>query len=254
MYDFLVVLSNRKMRTIRIYQPGHYAIGQTITLSDTAVQHVGLVLRLTVGAQITLFCGNNYEYQAVLSAVQKKKIQATIQTMTLANRESPRQIHLAQSLAKGDKMEWIIQKAVELGVTSVTPLLTERSVVRLDAQRLEKKHQQWQAIALSACEQSGRNQIPTIHPACSLAHYLSQSTATYQWLLSPEAQTSWPKITEPSAELAILIGPEGGFSPEERDYAQQHQVKSIRLGPRILRTDTAALAAISILQNLYGDL
>lgn len=242
------------MRTIRIYQPGHYEIGQTIALSDAAAQHVGLVLRLNIGAKIILFRGDNYEYQAILSSVQKKKIQVTIESMTMTNRESPRQIHLAQSLAKGDKMEWIIQKAVELGIASITPLLTERSVVRLDAQRLEKKHQQWQAIAISACEQSGRNQIPMIYPACSFEQYLNHSTATYQWLLSPEAQASWPSISEKSAELAILIGPEGGFSPEELRYAQEHQVHSIRLGPRILRTETAAVTAIAILQNLYGDL
>lgn len=242
------------MRNIRIYQPGSYEVGQTIALSATAVQHVGLVLRLGVGDQIILFRGDNHEYQAVLHSVQKKSIQVTIQTKSYVNRESPRRIHLAQGIAKGDKMEWIIQKAVELGVASITPLITDRTVVRLGVQRLEKKHQQWQAIAIAACEQSGRNHIPTVHPVCSFADYLHRHPTSYQWLLSPDASSSWPSIPHDNAELAILIGPEGGFSPEELHQAQTHQVQHIRLGPRILRTETAALTALSILQNLYGDL
>lgn len=242
------------MRNIRIYQPGSYCIGQTITLSDAAAQHVGLVLRLSMGDKIILFPGDNHEYQAVLNTTHKKTIQVTIETKTHVNRESPRPIHLAQSLAKGDKMEWIIQKSVELGVTSITPLITDRTVVRLDAQRLEKKHQQWQAIAISACEQSGRNHIPIVHPACSFADYLHHSQANYQWLLSPEAHSTWPRGLEHNAELAILIGPEGGFSPEELHCAQSHHVQHIRLGPRVLRTETAAITALSILQSMYGDL
>ena len=242
------------MRTIRIYQPGPYQLGQTMTLNEAAAQHVGVVLRLTVGAKLTLFCGDNHEYQASITSAHKKTIQVHIEAVTLVNRESPRGIHLAQSIAKGDKMEWIIQKAVELGVASITPLITERSVLRLDAARLEKKQNQWQAISISACEQSGRNCIPVIQPACSFEHFLQNSSASLKWMLSPQAQQSWPSRPEPSAELALLIGPEGGFSPQELSYAAQYQVQSIRLGPRILRTETAAITAMGILQMLYGDL
>ncbi|MBP6918235.1 MAG: 16S rRNA (uracil(1498)-N(3))-methyltransferase [Legionellaceae bacterium] len=242
------------MRTIRIYQPGHYQLGQTLTLSEAGAQHVGLVLRLPEGANITLFCGDNYEYQAIITSIHKKRIQVCIEKVTLVNRESPRGIHLAQGIAKGDKMEWIIQKAVELGVASITPIVTDRSVVRLDANRLEKKQHQWQAISISACEQSGRNHIPTIHPTCSFEHFLQHSGAQFKWMLSPQAQQSWPEIPEYSAELALLVGPEGGFSPQELTYAEQHQVQGICLGPRILRTETAAITAIGILQMLYGDL
>lgn len=241
------------MRTIRIYQPGDYQLGQTIALSETAAQHVGVVLRLNVGTKITLFRGDNYEFDAIISSVQKKHIQVTIKSKLLVNRESPRVIHLAQSIAKGDKMEWIIQKAVELGVASITPLLTERCVVRLDEQRLEKKYQQWQAIAISACEQCGRNQLPTIYPACSFEQYLQTCPAEYKWILSPEAHESWPTLSNDSAELALLIGPEGGFSQQEITLAHKHQIQSIRLGPRILRTETAAVSALGVLQMLYGD-
>lgn len=242
------------MRTIRIYQPGDYHPGQTIPLSEDAAQHVGLVLRLKPGDRIILFRGDNYEFQAILSSVQKKHIQVTIESMNWVDRESPRKIHLAQSIVKGDKMEWVIQKSVELGVASITPLLTDHSVVRLDASRLEKKHQQWQAIAISACEQSGRNIIPIVYPACTFESYLKQSPAAHQWILSPTASQSWPTITHTNAELALLIGPEGGFSPTELDSAKDHQVQSIRLGPRILRTETAAITALGIIQSLYGDI
>lgn len=242
------------MKPIRIYQPGDYHVAQTLALSEDAAHHVGSVLRLTVGAKIILFRGDNYEGQAVITSVHKRKIQVIIESMTWVSRESPRRIHLAQSLAKGDKMEWIIQKAVELGVESITPLLTERSVVRLDSSRLEKKQHQWQAIAISACEQSGRNHIPTIHATCSFEQFLLHCPATHRWILSPTAQPSWPSISDDSAELALLIGPEGGFSPQELACADQHQVQGICLGPRILRTETAAIAAIGIMQRLYGDL
>lgn len=241
------------MRTIRIYQSGDYQIGQTIPLSETAAQHVGVVLRLNVGAKITLFRGDNHEFDAVVHSIQKKQIFVTIESKLLVNRESPRRIHLAQSIAKGDKMEWIIQKAVELGVASITPLLSERCVVRLDEQRLEKKLHQWQAIAISACEQSGRNQIPMINPACSFEQHLNQCSAQYQWMLSPEAHESWPTLSDESAELALLVGPEGGFSPQELALAHSHQIQGIRLGPRILRTETAAVTALGVLQMLYGD-
>jgi len=242
------------MRTIRIYQPGTYQTGDVITLSASATQHVGLVLRMTIGETLTLFRGDNYEFKTTLVSVQKKHIQARIESMTLVNRESPRKIHLVQALVKGDKMEWIIQKAVELGVSSITPLITERSVVRLNTERLQKKQLQWETIAIAACEQSGRNHLPVIHPTCSLEQYVKTSSKTQRWILSPEATQTWPKIDANASELALLIGPEGGFSDEEIKYAQDHHTQSIRLGPRILRTETAAITGIGIMQMKYGDL
>lgn len=241
------------MKNVRIYQTGDYEIGDVVTLSPSAAQHVGLVLRMTVGEQITLFPGNNSEYTATLCELQKKIIKARIENRSSVNRESPRTIHLAQAIAKGEKMEWVIQKAVELGVSSITPLLTERCVVRLDQERLLKKQQQWQAIAIAACEQCGRNIVPTIYASVSLERYLDTCTADYQLILSPLATTSWPTITNASAEIALLIGPEGGFTEQEiQNYRQQ--THTVRLGPRILRTETAALTALSILQMRYGDL
>ncbi|MCR9192428.1 MAG: 16S rRNA (uracil(1498)-N(3))-methyltransferase [Gammaproteobacteria bacterium] len=242
------------MRTIRVYQPGTYQTGDVITLSTSATQHVGLVLRMTAGETLTLFRGDNYEFKATLVAVQKKHIQACIESMTLVDRESPRKIHLVQALVKGDKMEWIIQKAVELGVSSITPLITEHSVVRLNTERLQKKQYQWEAIAIAACEQSGRNHLPVIHPTCSLEQYVTTSSTTQKWILSPKATQSWPEINADANELALLIGPEGGFSDAEIKCAHEHYTQSIRLGPRILRTETAAITGIGIMQMKYGDL
>ncbi len=242
------------MRTIRIYQPGHFNLGQTLTLSEAAAQHVGVVLRLTIGAKITLFGGDNFEYQAFIISIHKKKIDVCIKTVHQANRESFRAIHLAQSIAKGDKMEWIIQKAVELGVTRITPLVTERTNVRLSHERLEKKRHQWQAICISACEQSGRNHIPVIDNHCSLQHFLEMTSAAHKWMLSPQAEHTWPQQIDNEKELVLVVGPEGGFTEQELNFAADHDVQGMRLGPRVLRTETAAITGISILQKLYGDL
>ena len=241
------------MRHIRIFQAGSYQPGHIVTLSDSAAQHVGPVLRLAVGDGITLFCGDNREYQATLCDIQKKSIRVRIDSMRVVNRESPRPIHLAQAIAKGDKMEWIIQKAVELGVTSITPLLTERCVVRLDTPRLEKKQQQWHAIAIAACEQSGRNSVPTIYPCCTLDYYLHHCDAPTKLTLSPHTADTWPLIQESSTAIALIVGPEGGLSAAEIEETLHFQAYAVRLGPRILRSETAAITALGLIQMRYGD-
>lgn len=242
------------MRTIRIYQPGHYAVGEVIELSATASQHVGVVLRMQPEDEIILFCGDNREFIGRIAHVHKKKVTVSIVSEQPVNRESPRAIHLAQAISKGDRMEWVVQKAVELGVTSITPLLTTHCVVKLDAERLAKKQAQWQAIAIAACEQSGRNQVPIVHSACSLNEYLQACDATIKLVLHPYAAQSWREGLWATGDIALLIGPEGGLSEEEVIHAQTHGFESLCLGPRILRTETAAIAALSVLQALAGDL
>ncbi len=242
------------MRTIRIYQPGDYAVGESLELSATASQHVGVVLRMQPDDELTLFCGDNREFSASITCVHKKKVMVTITAEKNVNRESPRHIHLAQAISKGDRMEWVIQKAVELGVTSITPLFTTHCVVKLDAARLAKKQLQWQAIAIAACEQSGRNQLPIVHSACSLGEYLNTCESTMKLVLHPLAAKSWRDYTFSTANIALLIGPEGGLSDEEVSQAQTHDFQSLCLGPRILRTETAAIAALSVLQAIAGDL
>lgn len=242
------------MRTIRIYQEGHYLPGQTLTLSEAAGQHVGLVLRMQPGEQLTLFRGDNHECLATILTAHKRQITVQINTDNEVNHESPRAIHLAQAISKGDRMEWVIQKAVELGVSSITPLITTHCVVRLDAERMAKKQTQWQATAISACEQSGRNQVPTIHPTCSLDTYLKQCQAQFKWVLYPAAGKSWRDYPNLPGDMALLIGPEGGLSEDEINQAMTTQFQPLCLGPRILRTETAAITAISVLQAVYGDL
>ena len=242
------------MKTVRIYQAGPYEKGQTLALSDTAGQHVGVVLRMQVGEHITLFCGDNREFFATITATHKKKVSVMINAVCELSRESPRAIHLAQAISKGDRMEWVIQKAVELGVASITPLFTTHCVVRLDAERLNKKQAQWQAIAMAACEQSGRNQLPMIHQALSLETYLEQCHAKIKLVLHPNTAKSWRDYSFTEGDIALLIGPEGGLSDDEVSQAVATQFQSLCIGPRILRTETAAIAAISVLQAISGDL
>ena len=242
------------MKKVRIYQSGNYTTGHTIELSPTASQHVGIVLRMQAGDPLTLFCGDNREFSATITAVHKKKVMVVIHDVHTVNRESPRAIHLAQAISKGERMELVIQKAVELGVASITPLFTSRCVVRLDAERLAKKQLQWQAIAIAACEQSGRNTLPTIHPACPLDIYLPQAHASLKLVLHPNLNKSWRDYHFPEGDIALLIGPEGGLSEDEVHMATSHHFQPLCLGPRILRTETAAIAALSMLQAISGDL
>ncbi len=241
------------VRIVRIYQPGPYQAGHTIELTTTAGQHVGVVLRMQPGENITLFSGDNREFSATLVSVHKKKVIVNINGEHQLSRESPRAIHLAQAISKGERMEFVIQKAVELGVASITPLLTAHCVVRLDEERLLKKHSQWQAIAIAACEQSGRNQLPIIHQACSLDTFLKQCSVSIKLMLHPTAAKSWRNYSFSQGEVALLIGPEGGLSDDEVDQAQASQFQPICLGPRILRTETATIAALSALQATIGD-
>lgn len=244
----------KSMRAIRIYQPGIYAINDKVELSAQASQHVAVVLRMQVDDCLILFCGDNREFSAKIIAINKKRVLVVIVTAYEKNRESPRCIHLAQAISKGDRMEWVVQKATELGVASITPLLTQHCCVKLNAEKLEKKCSQWQAIAVAACEQSGRNQVPIIQAACQIDTYLQIVSASVRLILNPQGVTSWRDYSKTTGDIALLIGPEGGLSDNEIMRAQASQFQSMTLGPRILRTETAAIAAVSVLQAVYGDL
>jgi 16S rRNA (uracil1498-N3)-methyltransferase len=242
------------VRAVRIFQPDNYTPGQTYTLTAEAGQHVGVVLRMQPGDILLLFTGDNREYQAHIIEVHKKKVIIQIDSIHNISRESPRGIHLAQAIAKGDRMEWIVQKAVELGVTSFRPLLTEHCAIKLDKERLLKKCMQWQAIAIAACEQCGRNRIPLILEPLSFDDYVLQSPAELKLILHPEGDKHWRDYPLDSGDIDILIGPEGGFSFEELNRAKQAGFHPLRLGPRIMRTETAGIVALSLLQAVIGDL
>ncbi|MGQ3889094.1 16S rRNA (uracil(1498)-N(3))-methyltransferase [Legionella sp. CNM-1927-20] len=242
------------MRKIRIYQAGEYDIGQQIELSSEAGQHVGVVLRMQPDERLTLFCGNNHEFNAEIVSVHKKKVVVKILSSQEVNRESPCSIHLAQAVSKGERMEVVVQKAVELGVASITPLVTEHCAVKVDSGRFEKKRLQWQAIAIAACEQSGRNKIPKINPIISLQQYLRQPLPKLNLVLTPDASQSLKSLEQKIAEIGLIIGPEGGLSATELNCLINQQFLPISLGPRILRTETAAIVALSVLQAVCGDL
>lgn len=242
------------MREIRIYQPGDYACGQSLELSPQAVQHVAVVLRMQPGQRITLFSGDNREFDCLIEDVRKKQVVVRVTAVKDQDRESPLSIHLAQAISKGESMEWVMQKSVELGVSSITPLITDFCAVKLDKDRIAKKLHQWQHIVISACEQSGRNVIPRVQDPVYFDDYVKKAKETVKLILHPYGQKRWKDYSLQGKDLSLVIGPEGGLSEEEVKFACQHDFLPLSLGPRILRAETATIAALSVLQALNGDL
>jgi len=241
------------MRTVRIYHPAPLLTGNTLFLDEDAANHVGRVLRMQSGQPLQLFNGDGNNYAATITDVGKKQVQVSISAVTENPVESSLRIHLGQGISRGDRMDFAIQKAVELGVTEITPLFTERCGVKLDGERLAKRNEQWQKIAISACEQSGRSVVPTVHPAKTLAEWLAQPTKELALTLDPRASATI-KTLAPASAIRLVIGPEGGFTDHEVAITASAGFNGIQLGPRILRTETAALTAISALQLQFGDL
>ncbi|MGX9419254.1 16S rRNA (uracil(1498)-N(3))-methyltransferase [Vibrio sp. RC27] len=242
------------MRIPRIYHPSLIDSQQQVSLSDDAVGHIGRVLRMGVGQAITLFDGSGREFNASLVEVSKKSIIAQIEQINERNVESPLDLHLGQVISRGDKMDFTIQKAVELGVNTITPLLSERCGVKLDQKRFDKKRQQWEKIIIGACEQCGRNSVPQIRPIMSLEDWCSETTEALKLNLHPRAQYSINTLPQPVNKVRLLVGPEGGLSDTEIAMTRNYHFEETLLGPRVLRTETAALTAITALQVRFGDL
>ncbi|MGR5093217.1 16S rRNA (uracil(1498)-N(3))-methyltransferase [Vibrio maritimus] len=242
------------MRIPRIYHPETIQSLGTLALSDDAAGHIGRVLRMKEGQEVLLFDGSGYEFPATITSVGKKNVDVDIQEKVESSIESPLDLHLGQVISRGDKMEFTIQKSVELGVNTITPLISERCGVKLDAKRFEKKLQQWQKIAISACEQCGRNTIPVIRPIMSLEEWCAEPSEALKLNLHPRAKYSINTLPEPVNKVRLLIGPEGGLSAQEIEMTEQYQFEETLLGPRVLRTETAALTAITALQVRFGDL
>jgi 16S rRNA (uracil1498-N3)-methyltransferase len=241
------------MRIPRIYHSSSITIQQAFTLDDDAANHVGRVLRMPINSELILFNGDGFNYLAHITAADKKQVVVTASEKVENPVESPLKIHLGQAISRGDRMDFAIQKAVELGVTAITPLFTERCGVKLDGERLLKRTLQWQKIVISACEQSGRSIVPTVHPAISLQQWLAQESKELKLTLHPRAQDTIKTLTA-KQDIRLVIGPEGGFTDDEMNQTKQAGFISILLGPRILRTETAALSTISALQLQFGDL
>ncbi len=241
------------MRIPRIFTPQALVDSSTIELDDAAANHVSRVLRMGPGRKLFLFNGQEQcHYEAEIVSAQRKNVSISILERISTSLESPLHIHLGQAISKGDRMEFTIQKSVELGVNEITPLWTKNVDVKLNTERLEKKLHQWQQIAIAACEQSGRDIVPTIHAPQELTSWLNEARAQERWVLDPRGLKQESNQSEVSS-ACLLIGPEGGLNEEEVQLACDFKFKAKLIGPRVLRTETAALTAISLLQSQWGD-
>ncbi|QDE40721.1 16S rRNA (uracil(1498)-N(3))-methyltransferase [Luteibacter pinisoli] len=243
------------MRSIRIHVDQPLAPGQEIILPSQAGEHVARVLRMQAGDPVVLFAGNvAVEFDATLSAVGKREVVALVGEARVLDNESPLELTLAQGVARGEKMDLIVQKATELGIARIVPIITERSEVKLDAARAEKRLLHWRAVAASACEQSGRAKVPVVAPAVALGAWLASldDAGPVRLALLPEGDTR-PADLALAGPAIVAIGPEGGFGERDRAALAAARFTGLKLGPRILRTETAGLAAIAMLQALYGD-
>jgi 16S rRNA (uracil1498-N3)-methyltransferase len=244
----------------RLFIDGALAPGSTLALPVGAAQHIARVLRLQPGDELRLFNGDGSEYEARVGLIARSSVSVLVGARHAVNRESPLQITLLQGIARGEKMDLILQKSTELGVIAIRPLMSLRSNVRLSKDNMERKHEHWLGVIRSACEQSGRNTVPQLLPAMRLAEAMATLDQPLRLLLEPDDSAQGLRQLVPlspsaaTAPLVLLIGPEGGFDSTEIAAAHAAGFKSCRLGPRVLRTETAALAALAALQALAGDL
>jgi len=249
-------MNNAKSLT-RIYFPGEIAAHGQCALAPDQAHHVARVLRLVAGDTVTLFDGRGGEYSAVVARVGKSAVTLNVGEPRQVDRESPLAVTLAQAVSSGERMDFTVQKAVELGVKCIQPLASKRTVVRLESERARKRVAHWQAVAISACEQCGRNLVPRVLPLTEFTDWLGSEVKREPprlgLLLSPGASTTLRELSQPSIAVTLLAGPEGGLSPAEERAAEAAGYLPVRLGPRILRTETAALAALAALQMLWGD-
>lgn len=240
------------MRVTRVFVEQDLSVGSVLTLKDNTFQHIINVLRLTIGAQIILFNGNGYDYLARISRVEKKSFQVNLdeRSENLASPKLP--IHLAQCICRGEKMDFVIQKATELGVTTITPLFSEFGNVKLAGARLAKKLEHWQKVADSACEQTGRADRVLLCPAQLLVNFVNTENESLKLILTPGAGVATVLPTTADS-VTLLVGPEGGFSTAEEQQALNTDFQAWQLGPRVFRSETAGLAAISVAQSRWGD-
>lgn len=241
------------MRIPRFYQAETFTVGDTVALSEENFRHAIKVMRLNVDETIIVFNGEAGEYTARISGVGKRKAEIHIESYADVDRESPLNTSLVLALIKPDKMDFAIQKAVELGVNNIQPVITERSVVKLKAERMKKKIQHWQGIIIAACEQSGRTSIPSIQPVATLNDYLQQDTTATRITMLPTSKQGVADI-QPAQSIELLVGPEGGFTDAEATMFDSENIQTINFGPRILRAETAVTAGLTTLQHLQGDI
>ena len=242
------------MRVPRIYTNQTLSIGEELTLSENSSRHLVSVLRMQVGQSAMFFNGEGGEYTGRLTNASKTNSTVLIDSFSAVEKESNLKLHLAIGVSKGDRMDWIIQKATELGVTEISPIFTDRTEVKLSGSRLDKKLSHWQKIAISACEQSQRNHVPSINPIIPFDDWLELKHNGLKLLMNHLADLGISETSPKDQHIVLLIGPEGGLSENEICVAETSGYTSVSMGPRILRTETAPVAALSILQSLWGDM
>lgn len=242
------------MAVPRLFCPINLCHRAQANLPSGAAHHAIRVLRLKVGDEVRLFNGEGGEFEASIHRVDKDSVTVDIGRHHDIERESTVQVCLAQAITTGDKMDYTLQKAVELGVARIQPLQTKRSVVRLNQERAEKRLQHWQNVVVSACEQCGRNTVPKVAPILPFEEWVAATDkATMRLMLSPYAEQSLRDCPAPTGEVNLVIGPEGGLNQDEVAFALAKGFTSVRMGPRVLRTETAPLAALATMQILWGD-
>ena len=237
----------------RIYLPLALCPGAIVTLPPAIAHRLREVRRAVPGQQITLFNGEGGEFRGVLTEVSRAATTVEIKDFQPIERESPLTITLAQGIARGERMDYTIQKAIELGVHKIVPIAAERSQVKLAASRADRRLEHWQAVVIHACEQCGRNRIPEVTPVMSLAEFAASDRAATRLTLAPDGALSLQSLTRVT-DFSLVVGPEGGLSPSELELLAGHGYCAVRLGPRTLRTETAALVALTALQTMAGDL
>lgn len=239
------------MRIPRIFSPQSFNNGEDVQLEAQASHHISRVLRMREGRPLIVFNGEGGQYQATITTLNKKSVTIHLNGFSHENHQSPLKTELAIALSKGDRMEWVIQKATELGIHKIVALHTENAQVKLSPDRAQKKQLQWQQIAISACEQCGRNQIPEVCPIIPINEWLQQCDADKKLVL--HHRSSGRLAENKPSSVALLIGPEGGLSNAEIKQALAYNFEALTLGPRVMRTETAPLAALSVLQYRWGD-
>ncbi len=243
------------MRVVRVHVDQPLAPDADVLLPAAAAYHVAKVLRLRAGAPIVAFDGSGSDYRCEVLAVEGERVRVRVGPRAAGLAESPLGITLVQAVSRGERMDWTLQKATELGVRAIQPVLSARSVVRLDAQQAGKKLRHWQAIVAGACEQCGRSVLPEVRPPLELASHLATAPREGQrFVLSPGGPASLAGLASVSTRVELLIGPEGGLDDTELERARQAGYAPVRLGPRVLRTETAGIVALAVLQAFWGDL
>lgn len=241
------------MSAPRFYLDQPLALGARFSLPPGPARHAAKALRLAAGDAITLFSGQGGEFDARIERIQKDEVAVSITGFSDVERESRLRVMLAQGISSGERMDYTLQKAVELGVAAIQPIAAKRSVVKLAGERADRRVAHWQGVVASACEQCGRNRVPAVAPPLTLAHWLGQQQGGRLLFLSPLAEARLADLPPPAAQDWLVAGPEGGFELDEIAALQAAGAIPVRLGPRVLRTETAALAALSAMQTLWGD-